>query len=224
MDHDLVLPLNRIDPPLDLMAVFGTPGPVEVEIGIGKGLFLLEEARRREEGRFLGIEVSTKYVKWTLERLCREGIRNVRLVREEASYFVDRYLPPGSVAVYHVYYPDPWPKRRHRKRRLFRPSFAAAIGRSLAADGELRVATDHGEYFEQIRGVLAAEPLLAPMDEDPGAWSDWKTNFARKYEKEDRGVFRARYRRARESRRDGGAHGFARRGSKARGGEAPLDV
>jgi len=194
VSSDRALALNRLEPPLDPQRVFGRRAPLEVEIGCGKGLFLITEAKRLSEHDFLGIEVVSKYFKWTLQRVERAGLSNVRVVREEAAYFIARYLPPGSVARFHLYYPDPWPKRRHHKRRIFTDSFLEAITARLEPGGELRVATDYEAYHRVMHEVIERAEGLERVEGEE-AWEHWVTNFGRKYEREGRGVFRERLRK-----------------------------
>lgn len=224
IEHSHVLPLNRLEPPLDFQEVFGRQAPVELEIGFGKGLFLLDRARRLPDRDFLGVEIAAKYLKRTAERLARERLGHVRVVREDAGYFLDRWIPPGSLEVIHVYYPDPWPKRRHRRRRIVQPGFVALAASRLAPQGELRVATDFEEYFRSMIEVLGGEPTLESASDAPEAWTGWMTNFARKYAAERRGVHRACFRRSSEPEGPGGCDGLPGRRTQALPRTASMDV
>ncbi len=186
---DYVLHLNRLEPPLDVEAVFGRRAPLEIEIGCGKGLFLVSEAARHPERDFIGIEVASKYYRWTLSLVAREKLTNVRVLGDEAEYFIDRYIGPGMVDRFHVYYPDPWPKRRHRKRRIFKPEFLKAVHERLVPGGLLRVATDHEDYYRQMQSVIEGASGFETSN-DEIHWENWLTNFGRKYEKEGRAVYR----------------------------------
>ncbi|GIW45857.1 MAG: hypothetical protein KatS3mg077_3139 [Candidatus Binatia bacterium] len=122
--------------------VFGRRAPVEIEIGSGTGSFLLAAAKQRREINFLGIEHSRSRA----ERLCAlvesHGLDNVRVLHAPAQCVVEHLLPEASVSAYHIYFPDPWWKRRHHKRRLFTPAFGRALGRTLVPRGRVYVATD----------------------------------------------------------------------------------
>ncbi len=193
-----------IEPPaegviVDPMTWFDTPGPFELEIGCGKGGFLLHRARSHREARLLGIEWANKYFRFAADRMARWQITNVRIMRTDAKTFVMRHLPPDCVSVLHLYHPDPWPKKRHHKRRLVQADFVEAVIRVLKPGGRWLIQSDHGEYFDQIRQVVAARPELAegPWDElaDHDA-TDWGgTNYEIKYAREGRPIYRAAYRK-----------------------------
>jgi tRNA (guanine-N7-)-methyltransferase len=182
--------------PLDLHALFGCDAPVELEIGIGKGRFLVDEAAAHPERSFLGLELQNEYARIARERARKRSLENVRVERVDAKAFVAARLIPGSLARMHVYFPDPWPKKRHHKRRLFDPVFAAAAARALEPGGLLRVASDHAPYFAVILEVLDAEPALERLsEEEAGGWL-CGTNYEAKFVKEGRRIGRAIYRRA----------------------------
>lgn len=111
--------------------VFGNNNPVEIEVGFGKGLFLLTASQERPDVNFFGIEIERSLQLFVANRLAKRNVRNVRLACTDASVFLDRTVPAGSVQAIHVYFPDPWWKRRHRKRRLFTEAFAGACVRAL---------------------------------------------------------------------------------------------
>jgi len=142
--------------PVDFDTIFGNARPVEIEIGTGKGTFLLERARARPEVNFLGIEYARPYCYYAADRFRRHGLTNVRMLHADAGHFFKICLPSESLLRVHIYFPDPWPKRRHHRRRLFRPPFLADIRRVLCVGGLLIIVTDHMGYFDQIRNVLAA--------------------------------------------------------------------
>jgi tRNA (guanine-N7-)-methyltransferase len=192
---DPLLPERALPAPLDWAAIFGNDGPVEIEIGSGKGTFLADAAVLRPETNFLAVELAGPFAEHVRDRVRRRDLRNVRVVRAEASGFLERHVPPGSVRVIHVYFPDPWPKKRHHKRRLVAPRFAAVAARALEPGGELRFVTDHEEYFQEAMAVLAETPGLAPGRIEPGEMDDL-TNYERKYRAEGRPIHRARFRRA----------------------------
>ena len=181
--------------PVDWEAVFGRRVPVEIEIGSGRGRFLTDEAAARPGTSFLGAEIELEYTRIAQARADRMGLANVRFARLDGKAFVLARVPDASLAALHVFFPDPWPKKRHAKRRLFSPDFARAAARVLVPGGLLRVATDNLPYFDSIREVLDAEPGLERV---PGSEAGWSagTDYERKYEKEGRpmarGIWRAR--------------------------------
>lgn len=191
---DPMLPERGLPRPLDWGVVFGVDHPVEIEIGSGKGTFLVEAARARPGTSFLSIEWAHPYAERVRERMRRHDLRNVRVVRADAARFLADHVPPASVAVLHVYFPDPWPKKRHHKRRLMTGPFAETAVRALAPAGEIRFVTDHAEYFAEASGHLAAEPGLEPAPFPEGLTS--LTNYERKYHAEGRPIHRARFLRA----------------------------
>ncbi len=154
--------------PLDWRAVFENDQPVELEIGSGKGLFLLNAAAANPGRNFLGVELSPKYATIAAGRLQRHACRNAKIMRADARLVMARLVPAGSVKAVHVYFPDPWWKKRHKKRRVMTDAFLADVKRCLEPDGELRVASDVEEYFSVIRALIAARPefleqeVLAP--------------------------------------------------------------
>lgn len=175
-------------------------GPLELEIGCGKGTFLVEAARRRPEVRFVGIEAGYAYAAYTADRLARAGLGNAVVVADDARLFLADSAPAGAFERIHVYFPDPHPKRRHRKRRLFQPEIAARLARALKPGGELLVATDQSAYFGEITAVLGACPALrrAPDlearygPEQPGL-AFGPTNYGRKARAAGRTIRRAVY-------------------------------
>ncbi|MCG3127630.1 MAG: tRNA (guanine-N(7)-)-methyltransferase [Phycisphaerae bacterium] len=180
-------------------SVFGNERPVEVEIGIGKGAFLLRRAQQWPERNFVGIEWANEFYRYALDRMQRWRVANVRLLRTDASYFLRHQCPRHSLAALHVYHPDPWPKRRHHKRRLFQPAFVEAAAACLVAGGRLAVQTDHREYFEWIRPLLLACPALRETsfeDADFGAeGARVATNYEVKYLREGRAIYQIAMRR-----------------------------
>lgn len=181
-------------PPVDLGAFFGRQAPLELEIGPGRARFLLARAAEHPERDFLGAEVEAEYALIAQARADRVGLLNVRFVRLDGKGFVRR-LPLGSLSALHVYFPDPWPKKRHHKRRLFDAAFAADAARALAPGALLRAASDHLDYWEVIREVLDAEPGLAGVDEEEaGEWAAG-TNYEAKFVRQGREIRRGIWRR-----------------------------
>ena len=181
------------DGQIDFVHIFGRESPVHIEIGCGKGTFLLNQAKAQSELNFLGIEWANKYYRYAVDRIGRWGLTNVRIVRTDAATFLADYLPDSSVQCFHIYFPDPWPKKRHHKRRFISTDNLAQLIRCLKLDGQIRIATDHVEYFQQIQQVIADQPhqlrqldFLPTAGADQGEWVG--TNFERKYLKENRQI------------------------------------
>src|SRR5262249_8992936 len=144
----------------DFSTVFGNDHPVEMEVGFGKGLFLVTASAARPEINFLGVEVERKYVLFTATRLAKRHRTNVRLVCGDARRVLPGFLPDGCVQAVHVYFPDPWWKNRHRKRRLFTEEFAAQAARVLRRGGHLHLVSDVEDYFQIMTGLLEHQPDL----------------------------------------------------------------
>ena len=147
--------------PLDLTRVFGRTSPKILEIGFGMGETTAAIAKARPEDDFLAIEVHSPGVGGLLKLIEQERLANVRIVQHDAVEVVEHMLAPGALAGAHVFFPDPWPKKRHHKRRLLQRAFVHALAERLAPRGYLHVATDWEEYAVEILETLRAEPLLA---------------------------------------------------------------
>jgi tRNA (guanine-N7-)-methyltransferase len=194
-----LLALPQAPEPLDWRVVFGNDRPVEIEVGFGKGLFLLTSALARPETNFLGIEIVRKYQLFSATRIAKRGLGNVRLACADARSFLRDHVTAESVQAVHVYFPDPWWKKRHEKRRLFTTEFAEQVERVLRPGGRLYLVTDVGDYFTVMTKLLASQASLhcLPLPEpgDPAHDLDYLTNFERKFRKEGRPLYRAAYER-----------------------------
>jgi len=155
---DLRLDPDRTLEGVDWSGIFGSDAPVEVEIGIGKGRFLLGAAEARPEVMHLGVEWANKYLRIAESRAWKRGIENVRFVRVDAKDLVHRAVPDSSVSAYYVFYPDPWPKKRHLKRRFLVPEMATQLARTMTDSGLLHVATDHVPYWSAIEPLFDIHP------------------------------------------------------------------
>lgn len=164
----------------DWQTVFGNDRPVEVEVGCGKGLFLLTNALARPEVNFLGIEIVRKYQLFTATRIAKRGLPNVRICCADARSFLRDHVPAGSLQAVHVYFPDPWWKKRHHKRRVFTADFVATVVRALRPNGQLSVATDVEAYFRVMSELIASRPDLQPFAPPEPGDRDYMTNFERK--------------------------------------------
>jgi tRNA (guanine-N7-)-methyltransferase len=197
-------PELRLDPDgileiVDWDAIFGSAGRVEVEIGIGKGRFLLTSAEARPEVQHLGVEWANQYLRIAEARALKRQLKNVRFARVDARELVRR-IPSRSVAVYYVFYPDPWPKKRHQKRRFLQQESVDEVARSLVPAGMLHTATDHDDYWEAIQAVLDPHPAFTRLDafggdEFPMAVDAPLTNFEEKYATDGRKRHRASWQR-----------------------------
>jgi tRNA (guanine-N7-)-methyltransferase len=189
-----LLPLP--DPPhwLDFAAVFGNPNPVELEVGSGKGLFLLRTAQERPGVNFVGVEIERKYQLFTATRIAKRNLTNVRLVCADARQFLRDCVSADSLHGLHVYFPDPWWKTRHHKRRVFTAEFAAQCERVLAPGGTLSFASDVEAYAQTTFDLVAALPRLhwlpPPLPGTPAHDMDYLTNFERKASQRGRAVHR----------------------------------
>lgn len=155
------LPVNM--EPLDLAASFGRAAPTVLEIGFGMGETTARIAQMRPDTNFLGLEIYPAGVGSLLARLDGGGISNVRILEQDAVEVIRHRLPEGSLQGLHLYFPDPWPKKRHHKRRLIQPEFVAELVRVLAPGAYVHAATDWPDYAQQMLEVLDAEPALENM-------------------------------------------------------------
>ncbi len=151
---------------LDLGATFGRHAPVVLEIGFGMGETTAAIAAAQPDIDFLGIEVHGPGVGALLARMQAQSLRNLRVIRHDAVEVVTHMLAPASLAGVHVFFPDPWPKKRHHKRRLLQPAFVHLLAQRLASDGYLHVATDWEDYAQAILATLTAEALLVNTASD----------------------------------------------------------
>jgi tRNA (guanine-N7-)-methyltransferase len=188
------LKAEDLDGKIDFVRIFGRPGPVHIEIGAGKGTFLLGQAQAQPSDNFLGIEWARKYYRYAVDRIGRWGLTNVRIIRTDAAGFIIEFVPDDSVDCFHIYFPDPWPKKRHHKRRFICPANLQHLIRCLKNGGQIRIATDHSDYFEQIKMVLTERSdileeidFIKPTGAESGEWVG--TNFERKYIKDQRPIY-----------------------------------
>jgi tRNA (guanine-N7-)-methyltransferase len=174
------------------MTLFGNDRPLELEIGSGKGTFLLAESGARPDVNFLGIEYARRYWIFAADRLRRADRTNARVVLAEAAWFLRDFVEAGSLAGIHVYFPDPWPKTRHQRRRLLQPAFLAELETKMKRGGRLSIATDHREYFERIALAVRSSNLVEVGFAATGAALESEvvgSNFERKYRREGREIF-----------------------------------
>ena len=187
---------DSLDGMMDFELLFGRKGPVEIEVGSGKGTFVLEQAKAFPDTNFFCIEWANKYYKYAVDRIERWGLCNVRLLRTDAAVFLQDHVPDTSLKMFHLYFPDPWPKKRHHKRRFFCDKNLAQVHRILEPDGIINIATDHENYFEQMTdvadkaiqtGLFEKIPFIRPAGAKDGEFVG--TNYERKYMKESRQTY-----------------------------------
>jgi tRNA (guanine-N7-)-methyltransferase len=183
------LDVETLPRPLNFAELYGNIHPVEMEIGMGKATFLVEQAKARPEVNFFGIEYASWFWRYGSDRLRRAGCTNARTIRAEAGFFLREFVPDASLSVMHIYFPDPWPKKRHHKRRLIQAPFMLELDRVLKAGGRLQVVTDHEDYFQQIEEVVKSSTFQIVDYNRPGSANEGEfvgTNFERKYRREGR--------------------------------------
>jgi tRNA (guanine-N7-)-methyltransferase len=179
--------------PLPLPRLFPRPQPLEVELGSGDGSFLAQWAATHPDRNFLGVERLLGRLRKLDRKAGRQGLRNLRLLRIEAAYFVRYLLPPASVEAIHLYFPDPWPKRRHRAHRLVNAAFAEAAARALVPGGIVYLRTDDEDYFAQMLEVFGGAPAFR-LVETPPDLSAVVTDFERGFNAQGIPTRRAAYR------------------------------
>lgn len=182
--------LADLGAPLPLDRLIPGDGDWEVEIGLGKGKYLLRRCQEDPGRRFLGIELATEYWRHFVERARKRGLSNWVALRGEALYLISTVLPTGFAAAVHVYFPDPWPKSRHHKRRLFDPETLDLVIGLVRPGGRLLFATDFLEYGELVREILAGYPGIR-VERREGVWDEGpRTHYEAKYILEGRPILR----------------------------------
>src|SRR5215467_7229834 len=174
-------------------AIFGSSAPLEIELGAGTGDFIIARAAEFPEHNFLAIESSGVVSRMLAVRCGRAALRNLRVLRMDARTLVNLMIGSESVSAYHVYFPDPWPKERHHKRRLFTPYLVASLERTLAPGGALHVATDVGDYAAEIFAMLDATTLVCSAEVVPGCA---KSAFGRKVAAAGKAIYARTYRKS----------------------------
>src|SRR5271154_3211826 len=180
--------LFTIDPP----AIFGRRAPIEVEIGAGKGEFIIERATEFPERDFIAVELSATITRVLAVRCGRAGLNNLRVVRMDARTLVNLMLPDASVGAYHIYFPDPWPKERHVKHRLFTPTLVASLFRTVEPGATAYIATDVRDYSAEIFPMMLAAGFIRAVGAAPRAA---RARVARKYVAAGKPVYSGAFRR-----------------------------
>lgn len=186
--------------PLDVQAIYGRNAPLEVDLGCGDGSFLVASAEANPERDFLGIERLAGRVRSAGRKIGFNRVTNARVLRVESSYAVQQLLPPDSVEVFHLLFPDPWPKRRHWRRRVVTGDFLASIHRALAPSGSLHIATDQNEYFQEIERLVSQSGRFV-LNPDPAPSAAIST-FEKRFRQCDLEIHRIVLRKAPPSRNE----------------------
>jgi tRNA (guanine-N7-)-methyltransferase len=165
---DPEVPLQDLATRLRWAELFGNDRPVEIEVGFGKGRFLITAGERFPEANYFGIERKLSHFRIARPRIQKRNLRNVRIVITDALPLIHEVIPPASVRAYHVYFPDPWWKKRHKKRRIFTPVLLEDLARTLIPSGQIYIASDVEEYFGEIAAMVGENPAFRLLDDWSG--------------------------------------------------------
>jgi tRNA (guanine-N7-)-methyltransferase len=190
--QSLNIELRSILEPLNIAEYFPTAQPLEVELGCGDSTFIVNHARAHPQRNFIGVERLGGRIRKLDRKGRRAGLTNLRGVRIESGYFLEYLMPPKSAAALHIYFPDPWPKRKHLKNRFINERFLEIARRVLTPNGIVYLRTDHEDYFEQMLTVFAASKLFRPV-ETPAELSLILTDFEEDFQKQGVQTRRAAY-------------------------------
>jgi len=192
--------VEQLPAPWDDRALFADSHPLEVELGSGKGLFLAAAAQTQRAHNFLGLEMAGKYAHFAAARLARLELPNARIVHGDGLRVFREFLPAASLLAVHVYFPDPWWKARHKKRRVMNEQFLGDVQRTLVPDGKLQFWTDVEEYFSTaLHAIADSTRLVGPIDvpeRAPASELDYRTHFERRTRLAGQMVYRAEFRKA----------------------------
>ena len=188
---------DELPRPTDPRSLFAQPAPLEIEVGSGKGLFVAAASKTHPDRNFLGIEIARKYARYAAARLARENRANALMICGDGLAIFREHVPSASLAAVHVYFPDPWWKKRHKKRRVLNEEFLKDVERTLAPGGRLHFWTDVEEYFQATLALIAAATSLRgplPVAEKPAEHDlDYRTHFERRTRKNEEPVYRAEF-------------------------------
>lgn len=188
----LIYELPSVIARLNLAQLFPGPQLLEVELGCGDASFLVKYAGRHPDRNYIGVERLLGRLRKLDRKGRRDGLMNLRGVRIESSYFLEYLLPPHSASVLHIYFPDPWPKKKHRKYRLINEHFPEIARIALAPGGTVYLRTDDEDYFKQMTGVFGASREFQPI-ETPPELAEGLTDFEREFREQGIQTLRAAY-------------------------------
>jgi len=190
---------DQLPRPWDATQLFGRSAPLEVEVGSGKGLFMASSAAKNPAHDFLGIEIATKYARFAAARIAKQGLTNAVMIHGDAQPIFADLLPDDALAAVHVYFPDPWWKKRHEKRRVLNERFVKLVERKLVPGGSLHYWTDVRERYDETLALLAAETSLqgpfAVAESAPEHDLDYRTHFERRMRLNALPVYRSEFRK-----------------------------
>jgi len=178
---DIIYQLHSILEPVNLARLFPKQQALEIELGSGDGWFLAAYAALHPEHNFIGIERLLGRIRKLERKARRAGLTNLRGIRIESAYFLRHLLPQHSARTIHLYFPDPWPKRKHRRHRLVNEAFPSLASQALEPHGAVYLRTDDLDYFGQMKAVFAASPIFEPI-ETPPALAQLPTDFERDFQ------------------------------------------
>uniref|UniRef100_A0A7C4LL58 tRNA (guanine-N(7)-)-methyltransferase n=1 Tax=Schlesneria paludicola TaxID=360056 RepID=A0A7C4LL58_9PLAN len=191
---------------VDWPTFFGNDQPVELDIGCGRGMFLVNSSVAHPDINYVGVELDYSEGRRGARRLQKRALPNARVIGGDAREFLRKYVPAHSVAAIHVYFPDPWWKRKHKRRRLFNDEFVELLARVLQPGGEVHSWSDVEEYFQVISALMdhhaAFEPLPPPPWHEPQHDLDYLTSFHRRRSQAGAPTFRGRWRRCPSAEND----------------------
>lgn len=189
---NLIYPLPSILERLDLTKLFPKAQPLEVELGCGDASFIAEYAAQHRERNLIGVERLLGRIRKLDRKGRRAGLTNLRGVRIECAYFLEYLLPLHSATALHVYFPDPWPKKKHQKNRLVNERFTELCRAALVPGGLVYLRTDDADYFEQMKTVFAANSKFRPAD-TPAELAGLRTDFEKEFNARNIETRRATY-------------------------------
>ena len=191
--------LDDLAPPLDWPAFYGNDNPVEIDVGCGRGMFIVNAATSHPDRNYLGIEVDFREGRHGAKRLKRRNLTNARILGADVKFVFETYVRPGSVSAVHVYFPDPWWKKRHRRRRVFTDYLVKQMAQVLQPGGFVHSWTDVGEYFEVISALMNHsddfESLPSPAEREAEHDLDYQTSFERRKRQDGCKIWRGLWRR-----------------------------
>ncbi len=183
--------------PIDWVRLFGNNNPVSIEVGFGKGLFLVNSGQRHPENNYFGIEIIRKYQLLAATRIFQKRLPNVKVACADAKLLFREFIPPSSISTVHVYFPDPWWKKRHKKRLLMTSEFITSIQTALIPGGELHFVTDVQDYFQWVTETITSIRGLQRFPDESeisnSGEPEYLTHFERKFRLQGRPIYRTKY-------------------------------